>query len=299
MGKQPGCGFTIAPEWLVTCAHVVGRHTAEGSSIELQPWQGPTRNARLHALEASRDLALLHDPQTIQAPTIPLGNDLQLDNPLAGIGFPVYAGKAEFDQFTARYEGITDTRDVVTNTSIRLLKLKGGQIDYGFSGGPLLNLRSGHIVGVTRLSRDTRSDMGGWAIPIGEVEALCAAVGIALPGYDHDVQPPNAVLDSKILARLRNLLVALPRWNDRRRRRAFVNSVLWGHPVLQEIELDGTGVEVAADLVAGCLERDEPTATGQAPLCALLLAIAQEYGPKPTRDQEIAALSAALNCHTD
>jgi hypothetical protein len=106
-------------------------------------------------------------------------------------------------------------------------------------------------------------------------------------------------IDPTLLGRFRNLLVGLPRWSDRRRRRAFINSALWGHPVLQEIDLDGPGVDVATDLVAVCLERDEPSSAGQTPLCALLLAITQEYGPKPTRDREIAALSAALNCHFD
>lgn len=100
-------------------------------------------------------------------------------HPLAGIGFPVTGGQVELDQFTAEYEGETHSRDPATGAELRLLKLKAGQIDYGFSGGPLLNRRTGRIVGVTRLSRDTRSDLGGWAIPTREVMSLCTAAGIA------------------------------------------------------------------------------------------------------------------------
>jgi hypothetical protein len=113
------------------------------------------------------------------------------------------------------------------------------------------------------------------------------------------ISSPQDSIDPALLIRLRHLLIALPRWNDRRRRRAFLNGALWGHPVLQEIDLDGPGVDVAADLVAICLERDEPTSAGQAQLCALLVAIAREYGDNSARDLEIKELSAALNCRAD
>jgi hypothetical protein len=296
MGEQPGCGFPIAPEWLITCAHVVGRQTAEGSRIGLHPWHGPSREARLHRLAAGRDLALLHDPFASAPPTIQFGEDLQLGDPLTGIGFPVYDGKAERDQFTAEYEGDTDTRDATTGTTLRLLKLKAGQIDYGFSGGPLLHRRTGRIVGVTRLSRDTRSALGGWAIPTDEVVSLCAEAGIELRQSSPPDRSATGVLDPEMLARLRDLLVALPGWRTTRRRRNFVSIALWGHPVLDEVDLDGPGVDVAADLVQRCIERDEPTNAGLSPLCALLAAVPREFGSKPERDREIAALNVALNC---
>ena len=101
-----------------------------------------------------------------------------------------------------------------------------------------------------------------------------------------------------LLVRLRDLLLALPRWSDKRRRRAFVNGALWGHTVLREIDLDGPGVDVAADLVAVCLELNNPNLIGvHSPLCDLLAAIVRDYGPEPARDRELAALSAILNCH--
>jgi hypothetical protein len=62
------------------------------------------------------------------------------------------------------------------------------------------------------------------------------------------------------------------------------------------VELDGTAIDVAADLVQRCIELDEPTHTGLSPLCALLAAVPREFGPRPARDGEIAVLSAVLDC---
>ncbi len=45
------------------------------------------------------------------------------------------------------------------------LKFKSGQVRPGLSGAPLLNVRTGHVCGVVRLSRDRDNDLGGRAIP--------------------------------------------------------------------------------------------------------------------------------------
>jgi hypothetical protein len=125
MGKQPGCGFAVAPQWLLTCAHVVGRNAPEGSRIALHPWSGAAREGILYPLPAGSDLALLRDPAATD-PAGTLDGDLRLGDPLAGIGFPVTGGQVELDQFTAEYEGETHSRDAATGAELRLLKLKVG-----------------------------------------------------------------------------------------------------------------------------------------------------------------------------
>src|SRR5207253_10304494 len=40
-----------------------------------------------------------------------------------------------------------------------------GQVTYGLSGGPLLNLRTGGVCGIVQKTRSSKSDMGGRAIP--------------------------------------------------------------------------------------------------------------------------------------
>lgn len=50
--------------------------------------------------------------------------------------------------------------------NVLLHKLKEGQIIEGFSGSPLLNLRTGKVCGMVNISRDTSSDLGGRAVSI-------------------------------------------------------------------------------------------------------------------------------------
>jgi hypothetical protein len=48
----------------------------------------------------------------------------------------------------------------------RLLKMKVGQVRAGLSGSPLLDLRTGTVIGIVRKSRGVDSDLGGLAVPI-------------------------------------------------------------------------------------------------------------------------------------
>lgn len=280
LGARPGCAFPPAAGWLVTCAHVVGRDRAPGSRVAVEPWQGNPRETVLRQLDGDLDLALLEDPL---GPALPLRLRAPpaLGADLIGIGFPVRDGRPELDQFAAAYEGETRYRSAA-GTERGLLKFQCGQVEYGFSGGPLV--AEGTLCGVIRLSRDVRADLGGWAIPVGDLSAFCAAAGVRLPPLD---RPGPAGADLPV--RLRDLLLALPGWNERRRRRNFVTLALWGQPMLQQIDLDGSGAEVAADLVRVGLEE------GRAgPLIALLAAIPREFGTQPRRDGEIAALLGLL-----
>jgi hypothetical protein len=296
MGRRPGCGFPVAPGRLVTCAHVVGREIPPGRPIALHPWHHPAREATLERLHAGSDLALLSDPAA-GAPVAEFGRELALDDPVLGIGFPVFDGRAELDQFTAEYEGETHARDLDSGGERRLLKLKAGQIERGFSGGPLLNRRTGRIVGVTRLSRDAGNDLGGWAIPVDEVLALCAAAGVPLP---HVATPPTPAEPAPgTLERMRDLLLGLPGWERARRRHGFVAMALGRrHRVMGEVDWEGGARQLAWEVACACEDYPEPTPTGLSPLCALLAAIPREFGPQPERDPELAALRTLLRCPT-
>jgi hypothetical protein len=231
------------------------------------------------------------------APVVCASEDLRLPDAVAGIGFPVFEGHAERDQFTAEYEGETDSLDQDTGAELRLLKLKAGQIDHGFSGGPVLNLRTARVVGVTRLSRDTRNDLGGWAIPARELVALCRAEGIQLPVPASAPSTASGEATQQTLERIRDLLIGLPGWTSRRRRQSFFALALGKrHRVLGEVEWEGGARQLAWDVASACEDFPEPTASGLAPLCALLLAIPAEFGPQPARDAEIAALCQLLQC---
>jgi hypothetical protein len=86
-------------------------------------------------------------------------------------------------EFTARYEGRTQ----FLNTSGRAgaeSKFKVGQLESGFSGRPLLNLRTGRVMGVVVASRDRHRDLGGWAIELPLLINWLEELGIRLPAID-------------------------------------------------------------------------------------------------------------------
>jgi hypothetical protein len=296
VGRQPGCGFAVAPGWLITCAHVVSREAPLGRGFEVRPWQGAPRMTALRQLARDADLALLDDPGAERATAI-LGGDPQRDELLVGIGFPVREQQPELDDFTAHFEGFTQTRDTATGRALRLMKLKQGQIEYGFSGGPLIHAGFGRVVGVTRLSQDTQLDLGGWAVPADTVRAFCQDAGVELAppealqpvGGETPARPPTE--------RMRDLLLGLPGWNSRRRRLGFVEIALGrGHRVLDHVEWEGAAAQLAWDVAKACEDYPEPTPSGLPPACALLAAIPREFGRSPARDGEIHALSALLAC---
>jgi hypothetical protein len=296
MGRQPGCGFAVAPGWVITSAHVVGREAPLRHTFELRPWQGASRVAVLRHLAADADLALLHDPGTERATAV-FGADPQRDELVVGIGFPVRERQPELDDFTARFEGITQTLDAATGRELRLIKLKEGQIEYGFSGGPLIHAGSGRVVGVTRLSQDTRLDLGGWAVPADTVTAFCEQAGVAL-ARPEPRQPVGGEAPARPPAeRLRDLLLGLPGWNSEMRRRSFIEIALGrGHLILQQVEWAGGAAQLAWDVAKACEDYPEPAPSGLSPACALLAAMPREFGRSPARDGEIRALSALLVC---
>jgi len=295
MGRQPGCGFAVAPGWLISCAHVVGRETPLGTAMAVSPWQGTARQVVLRQLAADTDLALLEDPGATGAAAV-LGEGLQRDELLVGIGFPVRDRQPEFDEFTAHYEAVTQLADPGTGRALSLIKLKAGNIDYGFSGGPLISRTTGRVIGVTRASRDTQLDQGGWAVPAATVRAVCEGAGIPLAPAEA-AQAPMQVPGGEFVARIRDLLLGLPGWNSRRRRLGFLELALGkGHRVLSEVEWEGSARQLAWEVASACEDYPEPSAGGESPFCALLSAIPVEFGAHPKRDGEIAALRRLLRC---
>jgi hypothetical protein len=62
---------------------------------------------------------------------------------------------------TFRLTGILDTKD----PDCKLLKLGLGEVTGGMSGAPVLELRTGEVIGMLRTSRKLGSNLGGWVVP--------------------------------------------------------------------------------------------------------------------------------------
>src|SRR5215469_11731555 len=179
LGERPGCGFYIAPDLIVTCAHVVGSK-APGSDINLRKWSSVGVEmlppARVLFLFRDDDIAFLQSAGPGEA-VAALGADVRLRDPLVAVGFPRREDREERDHFEATYEGQTLFLAASGRAGIEE-KFKGGQVEPGFSGGPLLNLRTKRVMGVVVATRDKRNDLGGWAI---DIEVVAKRLNLDLP----------------------------------------------------------------------------------------------------------------------
>jgi len=187
MGRRPGGGFYVRDDIVVTCAHVVGQLEL-GASAPCRLWssEGPGSlvNAALLAIDHDEDCALLRISFATSEPVRLATEASRVDDPLVGLGFPVKSGREEFDQFSAQFEGSTQYASTLSGRVGREEKFKSGQVEHGFSGGPLLNLRTASVIGVTIASRDTSSALGGWAVGVDVINRMLDAVGPgSLPAF--------------------------------------------------------------------------------------------------------------------
>ena len=180
-GKKNGCGFFISPDLLITCSHVVGRDALIGSFLPISPIDDFGVHAGLDSTAGPSDIHTLyvelvakdnlHDLSLLRLangnfPTVAIDYEVRLGDPLVAIGFPQINSNQilELDQLTAEFEGAVN--QINHEASIQYLKFKGGQVRLGFSGSPLLNLRTCRVIGVVSETRSAATNLGGYAVPV-------------------------------------------------------------------------------------------------------------------------------------
>ncbi|PSF34942.1 hypothetical protein C7H19_18220 [Aphanothece hegewaldii CCALA 016] len=157
-----GTGFLIAPDRILTCAHVV--KTAGFEAIKVS-WQNkedfPT--ATIERFIESSDLALLRLNSPLKnLPCVYLDKEVNPNDDLYTFGYP--------DEFpngapvTFSYEGLT-------GDSPPLMKFKLGQARPGLSGSPLLNMRTGKVCGMAKFTLDRGTNLGGGGVPMTSIYA--------------------------------------------------------------------------------------------------------------------------------
>lgn len=162
-GELSGTGFVVAPGKVLTCHHVVKRaldRTAGHDLIDVVLDAGAGARARpvtRPSVDETNDLALLTLDTPSRQPVVSLGGAPRINDSLYVYGFP--PTKPGGTSGTYRYEG-------PENGPPRLLRIKAGQVQSGFSGAPVLDLQTGTVVAVVRRSRDVDTDLGGLAVPI-------------------------------------------------------------------------------------------------------------------------------------
>jgi hypothetical protein len=163
--KIIGTGFFVAPELILTCAHIVETASPDSSAIRVR-WKGQIYNTEILHLAPSPypDLALLKVSLS-HHPCVYLDDSIELKDELYSYGYSLGFPKGDSVLFV--YEGPSDGG--LAEMPQPLLKLKAGQASPGMSGAPLLNLRTGAVCGILKKSRDIYSDLGGRAIPMSAV----------------------------------------------------------------------------------------------------------------------------------
>jgi len=101
-------------------------------------------------------------------------------------------------------------------------------------------------------------------------------------------------MDPKTFRQFKALLLGLPGWNSGSSRKAFLHNVYWGQALLTRLRYDIAGEEAATELLELLDKMDAPTVDGLSPACALLKAVAEEFGSGGSRASILAELEAAL-----
>jgi S1-C subfamily serine protease len=167
--EQEGSGWVVAPERVVTNAHVVAGTTSENVRIQ---GVGRSYDARVIVFDPKRDLAVLSVPGLPARPSMQ-GANLKRSGGAVVAGFPLN-GPYRLD--TAR------VRDVLTATGADIYGSPGvvrqvyslyARVQPGNSGGPLLS-PGGAVVGIV-FARSLDDDKTGYALTLDEARPVLDA----------------------------------------------------------------------------------------------------------------------------
>ncbi len=175
---QEGSGWVVAPDRVVTNAHVVAG--VERPSVRIGG-VGPAYRGRVVVFDPIRDLAVIDVPG-LPAPALRVGGDLSNGATAVVAGFPLdgpyrLVSARVRDVLTARGQDIYGSR-----TSIRQVYSLYATVQPGNSGGPLL-APSGRVVGVV-FAKSLDDVNTGYALTASEaapVLARAAGASAAVP----------------------------------------------------------------------------------------------------------------------
>jgi hypothetical protein len=156
-GSKRGSGFFGSPKCVFTCEHTISETVNDSIKVV---WQGNDYPAYVLTSDPENDVAVLRvsvEGNPLNHRCAFLHAAVRQGDPLFVRGFPESHNTEYFeDSIRFEFEGYT-------GDGKSLLKLTGGQAVPGFSGAPVLNLRTGAVCGILRTSRDPFSNLGGRA----------------------------------------------------------------------------------------------------------------------------------------
>lgn len=157
VGFGHGSGFVVAPNRIVTNAHVVAQ-AQQGKQVRIGvvPSEGAqTTEARIVAVDPARDLALLELVQGRLTPIPLYTGPLEDGAPIAALGYPGNVDLATARSADDYITPLPPTRSVGIFSNVRTINgittlLHTANIARGHSGGPLLD-QCGRVLGVNTL----------------------------------------------------------------------------------------------------------------------------------------------------
>ena len=180
--REPiGSGFFVAPGWVLSCAHVVA--PARNPRVW---WQGqelvpvdvtcePTAagaDGRFRFPDAAVLCVPIPDPEPPYPPLSAAPPDPAHAVWAYGINL-IRTGRPE--PFGSLLQ-VSDAgmAGAGPGEAPRFLRLQGGQLGKGMSGGPVLDMNTFRVCGMIKAIQDEQSLRGGWAIPIVDALAIVA-----------------------------------------------------------------------------------------------------------------------------
>jgi S1-C subfamily serine protease len=166
---QEGSGVIIAPQRVVTNAHVVAGVTNPRVQVG---GTGRRYPARVVSFDSRRDLAVLAVP-ALKTDPLPLGTDLRRGDPAVVAGFP---NDGPFRASAARVRSIVRAsgEDIYGRPgAVREVYSLFVQVQPGNSGGPVLN-SAGQVVGIV-FAKSLDDESTGYALTLDEARGVIEA----------------------------------------------------------------------------------------------------------------------------
>ncbi len=166
---QEGSGWVVAPERVVTNAHVVAGTRSEQVQIQ---GTGRSYDARVVVFDAQRDLAVLSVPG-LSAPALSLGAELKPSNSAVVAGFPL-DGPYRLNPARVRDVFKATGADIYGSPGVvREVYSLFARVEPGNSGGPLLS-PAGQVVGIV-FAKSLDDDKTAYALTLDEARPVLQA----------------------------------------------------------------------------------------------------------------------------
>lgn len=172
-GYSTGTAFLVEPGYAATCAHVLAQGSECESPVYLRDHTGTEHVAKVEAMDAERDVAILSIPDS-SLPTLLLADVTQYYEsdevvPLVTMGYPL-VGAASLPNRAALSGGGNLSH---YDPDRRLFVTSGLNINSGNSGGPVFLVDTWEVLSIASSRLDSTQAEGiGYTIPIDAFKEL-------------------------------------------------------------------------------------------------------------------------------